>query len=631
MKLKEINTSQFKSIEELYSFIDQNSFELKKNYELVDIWVRFRNQTILDNEKQKSQWEIDCFNFDIKSNILFSQVYSEGKNLSEIRKYPDLNEFNKLVVDYINNRISKTKSSILKSRYNHLLWKCPNGIKNTKYAIEAINNYIISIKKYCILFKENKNKYIPFQIGELFEVLIILSNEIKSDTTKLKKITQFILYEAEDLEFYVIQGILSDMLEYPKLFKPKDFSNTLTFFEKELEKNILSDNFIFLDEYLSIAIKIAKKIGEDHKKWHNEKGLVYLKFAEQITNKESYWIKQDYYAKAILEFKLAKNIENKKNTEKLYSDLKPLIKLDSFSIPFSKEVQEKLKRHNANLKKRALKLLTSDVDNIYRHISSGLFFPDYQTTLKTSKETKSYLNYITSISFDKNKNITKEKVKNNELKKVYDVYENHLHETVIPYLHFIIILGIKSGNLTYKNFINFLLKKTWLGKTYVQYDLGGNEQEINWIEQLSPSIIEFFLQVQAWCNSKYYKPSFILCTDSFTLKMEGIFRDFCSRSGIPTSSDKEKGMQEIYLNNVFDNEIIINYFDEDDRLFFNYLFSNDGGLNLRNNIAHCFYNTKDYHPDKMLLLIAVLLRLGKYDYKEIKDEIIPKSYPHLKE
>lgn len=49
--------------------------------------------------------------------------------------------------------------------------------------------------------------------------------------------------------------------------------------------------------------------------------------------------------------------------------------------------------------------------------------------------------------------------------------------------------------------------------------------------------------------------------------------------------------------------------------FFNYLFSNDGGLNLRNNIAHCFYTPRDYHPDKMLLLIAALLRLGKYDYK----------------
>ena len=184
-----------------------------------------------------------------------------------------------------------------------------------------------------------------------------------------------------------------------------------------------------------------------------------------------------------------------------------------------------------------------------------------------------------------------------------------------PYLHYIIILGIKSGSLTFENLISFLIKDTWIGKTHIRYDLGGGEQHINWIEQLSPSIIEFFLQVQAWCNSKYYKPSFILCIDSFTLKMEGIFRNFCERAGIPTSSAQEKGMQEIYINNVFDNEVIKNYFNEDDRLFFNYLFSNEGGLNIRNNIAHCFYSPNEYHLDKMLLLIAVLLRLGKYDVK----------------
>jgi hypothetical protein len=50
-------------------------------------------------------------------------------------------------------------------------------------------------------------------------------------------------------------------------------------------------------------------------------------------------------------------------------------------------------------------------------------------------------------------------------------------------------------------------------------------------------------------------------------------------------------------------------------LLFDYVFSNEGGLNLRNNIAHCFYSENEYHPDKMLLLLAVLLRLGKYNIK----------------
>ena len=623
MKFKETNISQFKSIEELYSFIDDNSFKLKRNYELSDIWVRYKNHCIIESDKQKSQWEIDCSNFDLKSNILFSQIYSEGKNISEINKYPDLSKFNKEVVEYIKVRITNTKSSLLKAKYNHLLWKCPTGIKHTKYALNTIENYIISIKECIFLYKENKNIDISFQIGQLFENLVSISDEIKFENTELKRLTKSLLFDVKDLEFYVRHNILTDMLKYPKIFKAIDFKNTLDLFENELRTETSIDDFLLSNEYLPTAIIIAKKIQEDYKKYHNQRGLSYLRIAEKILDNDRYWIKQSNYAKAISEFKFSKNTEKIKYTEKLYADLKPLIKLPTISIPFTKDIQKKLEKHNDNLKNKALQLLKLEPNYIYRFISNGLFFPDYSTTLEASKETNSYLNYLTSINFDKNKNITKANIENKELKKIYEVYQNQLQETILPYLHYIIILGIKSGVLTFNNFISFLSDKTWIGKTHLRYDLGGKEQKINWIEHISPSIVEFFLQVQGWCNSKYYVPSFILCTDSFTLKMEGIFRNFCERAGIPTSSDKQKGMQEIYLNNVFDNEIIINYFNENDRLFFNYLFSNDGGLNLRNNIAHCFYNTNDYHPDKMLLLIAALLRLGKYNHKKIKDNFIP--------
>jgi hypothetical protein len=128
--------------------------------------------------------------------------------------------------------------------------------------------------------------------------------------------------------------------------------------------------------------------------------------------------------------------------------------------------------------------------------------------------------------------------------------------------------------------------------------------------------VEFFKQVISWGESKYYIPSFILCVDSLTLKIEGLFRNFSDRINISTSIGKKKGMQETLLNNILENEVIIKYFNEDDRLFFEYVFSDKGGLNLRNNIAHSFFNEKDYQPDQMLLMIAVVLRLGKYDIKK---------------
>jgi hypothetical protein len=616
--LKEINIEQFKSMNELYSFIDENEFEIRTNWDLRDIWIRYKNLTKNEIEKEKSQWEIDYFSFNIQSDILFSQIYSETKNSKEINKYPDLNKFQKESIDYLIQRIETTKSTILLARYNHLLWKCPTGIKKTKYAINAIDNYIISVKEFYKLFKKKNDNEIPFQIANLFEVLLAISNEIKSERLKLKELTQFLLFKAENIDFYIREGILKDMLEYPKIFKSKDFRNSLTLFDKFLQKPNLIDNFMLANEQLSTAIKIANKTSSDNKKWHNEKGLAYLRLANEINNEDRFWVKQDYHSKAITEFKLASHIENRKKTELLYAQLKPQIKLPTISIPYSEEVQLLLRKQNENIQSFTNKLLKQNSIEIYRFLSIGSFFPSYENVKESSKDTNSFLDFVTAISFDKNKNITKEKVNNSELKKIFDTYKIQIETSVLPYLHFTIIKGIKSGCLTIENFIQFLENETWIGKTHIRYDLGGKEQHINWIKHLSPSITEFFLQVQAWGSSKYYTPSFILCIDSFTLKMEGVFRNFCERAGIPTSFDKKKGMQEAYINNVFDNETIIKYFNEDDRLFFNYLFSNDGGLNLRNNVAHCFYNTNEYHPDKMLLLIAVILRLGKYDYKKTK-------------
>ncbi|WP_109435645.1 DUF4209 domain-containing protein [Aquimarina sp. AU119] len=620
MKSEEIDIEQFKSINELYFFVEKNAFILKRDWYLTDLWVRFKNQTKDEIEKKKSQWEIDCFAFNLSGNLLFSQIYSDGKNANEIKRYPDLSEFQKEVIEYIKIRIETSDNPILKARYNHLLWKCPVGIKRGEYALEAIENYIESIKEYYRLFEIDEHQDIPNEIGRLFETLITISNEIKSDKTELKKLTTFLLFKTEKFEFHDKQSILNDMLEFPKIYKPIDFANSLQLFEKELSKKTINlDDFMLVNYYLPTAIKIANKTKTDTKKWQNEIGLAYLRLAENETKEDRFWIKQDYNYKAIHSFKLSGNDEYRKKSEKLYADLKPKIKLPTITIPFTQEIRDLTEDHQKELKKRSEMVLERGCVETYRFISRGLFFPTYENVIKVpSKNSNAFLDFATTISFDKNKNITKQKASNNEMKRIFESYKYHMEMTVLPYLHNLIIVGIKSGDLSFENFISFLVDKTWIGKTHIRYDLGGNEQLINWIQQLSPSITEFFMQVQAWGSSKYYTPSFILCIDSFTLKMEGIFRDFCERLSIPTSFNRDKGMQEAYIHNVFDNEIIIKYFNEDDRLFFNYLFSNEGGLNLRNNVAHCFYNSNEYHPDKMLLLIAALLRLGKYDQKKVK-------------
>jgi hypothetical protein len=51
--------------------------------------------------------------------------------------------------------------------------------------------------------------------------------------------------------------------------------------------------------------------------------------------------------------------------------------------------------------------------------------------------------------------------------------------------------------------------------------------------------------------------------------------------------------------------------------FFKFLFTS-AGLNLRNNIAHCFYKSYQYNSGIMFLLITALLKLGNYEIKKEK-------------
>src|SRR5690606_31097545 len=152
---------------------------------------------------------------------------------------------------------------------------------------------------------------------------------------------------------------------------------------------------------------------------------------------------------------------------------------------------------------------------------------------------------------------------------------------------------------------------TWFGKPYTRIDLGGEPVNINWIKMLAPAIVEYFIQTKSSLESKFYSPDYTLCIDSLVLKLEGLLRNFCEQLNLATNVTGRLGIQEANITQVLEIEGLKEYFDEDDDLLFKYLLLNEGGINLRNNVAHCFYNQDDYNRNKMHLLLAVLLRIGK--------------------
>jgi DNA-binding MarR family transcriptional regulator len=160
--------------------------------------------------------------------------------------------------------------------------------------------------------------------------------------------------------------------------------------------------------------------------------------------------------------------------------------------------------------------------------------------------------------------------------------------------------------------IKYLNEHTWLGAVRIKTDLGGLRKTVTWLPLIQPALIEFFLQLEASQASKLYTPSYILCIDSLATKFEGLLRDFCERAAVPTSELKTKGMQTKFINAILEHQLIREHFSEDDLLLFYYVLT-DKGQDIRNNVAHTFYEPANYTFEKMALLIFALFRIGQYE------------------
>lgn len=614
MKASELHISSATAIDEFYSSMDKYALSLLKEHEIVESWLRFKSLTKIDSEIQYAQWEVEVFLFSFRGSRLFSFSTSNGKEIGEVKEFPDLTELQVEAFDYIKQRAITADSNVLKARYNHTLWYSISK-KNKSYAENAIRYYIASIEDYYSLILNEGVKESTFELGRLYENLISLVNEVKFSVNELKELTDFLLIQENKLPFYTKHGILDDMLQHPKIFKANDFSNVLILFDKRLtSKEDEGGDFTLVNYHLPTAIKIAQKIKSDVPIWYNKIGDSYLRMASNEGNDERNWIKLDFFSKAIEAYRKAGNKEKKNEAEQLYFLLKPNVKLDEYKVDFDEDTIKKIKEFNDELKEKAKNLLKETPNIIYSIIANGSFFPKYQDVLRAFKSRgNSFLDAVTTVYFDGNKNISSPNQEDNEKYELLKAYGMRVNETLLPFLHYVLILGIKSGHLTARNFLEFLVQNTWIGKPVINYDLGGHPVQTNWARLIIPAIADFFMQVLSWGESKYYSPSFILCIDSLALKIEGLFRSFSERINISTSVGKKKGMQETLLNNILENEVILKYFNEDDRLLFEYVFSDKGGLNLRNNVAHSFYNENQYQPDEMLLLLAVVLRLGKYN------------------
>lgn len=609
----------FNSIDELYKFLETNVNNPKRQWDLTKDFKRFSDITTDELIKHKIGWECCIFDFYLENGTAKPVHSTTTEDGVTIWSYPCFENFNDDAYSYLKDRAKKVKNDFLIARYNQILWNSPTKHKHQQQAKNAVDAYLrILENKDCY----NGDRHSLNDCIEIFKNGFSLCLMVKYKVNEFKQLFHSYLFEKTKFQDHYKIYLLQFLLELAQI-KKDDFIDTKELLLKISKKfRIDKKDFFFLKTIFETGLKIAQKSNEDTKIWNKRIGDACCKMAESRMDDETKMIPLNLYKDAISYYKLAGAVKKIKDTEDKYFEVKRHLKLATVRFPLEDEHAEIMhKLIEAHVKD----LLTRSPNEIFVYLTHGTdIFPNIKVLNEIAKKEKdSFADIATMISFDINKNIStgKESKKGKIKAKVYETYSFHLNLFIVPLLHRLFYDGILQNKITFETLSLYFLNETWLGQETSDTDSGGNLIRYKWISLIAPSLHEYFSQAESTIKSNNPFSNFILSIDSLTLKFEGVLRDFARHSNVSTTIMGKKGvLREKYIEDLLADETIKKYFDENDLLFFNFLFVAKDGLNLRNNVAHSFYRFNNYSFPLFLLLICAFLRIGKYKLTFKKEE-----------
>lgn len=601
----------FNNIDEIYDYLESEALNLNERLELTRDFKRLMDTISDESTKEKIQWEILVFDFELISGRVKPIHSTTSEDGTTVWAYPSYIEFKENGFTYLENRAKTAKSDFLVARYNQILWNSPGKNKHQQYAKAAVDAYLRIIRGIDCIQEEKRQKR---DCLELLKNGFTISLQVKHKVEEFKSLVKVLLFGRSKFHPDLKIFLLKFMLEQPSL-KKSDFDGSLNLVSRiSASRKTKKPEYFFTKTIFETGLTIAQRLGTDTKIWNKRIGDSILRMAEHRMDDESRMIPLGFYKEAIPYFKAAGLNKKVKEVEQKYFELKNELKLSKIEVPLPEEDAQLLFDY---LKEKTENLLKHTPEEIFGYlISGGNIFPSMRALREMAKgQDYSFLDLVTTMRFDINKNVSKENDSKEEKEKIkiYENYHYYVNMSVLPFLNRVFIEGIKSSKITYDKLVKFILERTWLGQELIDSDSTQEITKYRWISLIAPSLHEYFLQTESAIKSNNSFTNYIMPIDSLTLKFEGVLRDFAKLINVSTTmTGKGNVLREKYIEELLLEEEIQKYFDENDLLLFNYLFVSKNGMNLRNNIAHSFLRFNNYSFQVMHLLICAFLRIGKY-------------------
>lgn len=467
-----------------------------------------------------------------------------------------------------------------------------------------------------------KNHYV-LHFYRILELSFVIAEKTKLED-EINNLVQYI-YDThqnwdvtKDGTLRVLLDLSCLMSDHFKTFKDKiDFNKVIEKNiegAKELEKTYLWGAIYAIDKNLVIE----QQLGLSKEKSLRHKAEIYEKMMCNDEGKDNSLVAVKFAEDALRIYQSLKDQNKIDELNQKYTELRGKIKLSEHKHEMPREYTDHI---SENIQKV---LSESDEKEILAHFIFTPWYSNSSEIQKIADNTSKYsiLSAMAATSIlDKFGNTvdtfnTEEEIQEHNFWQAYTF--NFQLGTQTMYQFF--IEAYKAGKLGYQSTIDYL-ETTWLNKPIIR-NYHSNRVEITPLDTLRPSLKRLFSELDLFFTDNTHPFDNITITDSLTLKIESILRNFCEKIGIPTFKTRQKGGDKLVMEKLIDDLLYDlkhsvenpTNFDEEDRLFIRYIMTEKSGLNLRNKVAHGLLDFNEYTFGNILLLFSVIMKLSKYEF-----------------
>lgn len=576
--------------------LDRQVFSVRKSFDNIDdenrgtirglSWQMAGTQHLADGSEIPIYWP-DVRNYKKEDFEFFEERYKACKNTYAKTEYG--------LMVYFGQKTDYSKRNEFKTQLCNELIK----LSNEYYTQTKAGNFsqLSNIQHTLILaFKIASCSKLEPQVKAIIDLMYDIQQNWDIESTNTSYIP--LRYSSFMSENY---GIFKDYVDFAKIISRNEYAIEL------VEK----DNLYSAADALIINDKIKQKVGQSIDDSLRQRAGVYERIAKQ---RERDMACIHFIELALNLYKQLKDEVKTEELEKLYSERRGSFPLSQVSTPLPKAYTDTV---NTFIEQTIES--NSEESLLHEFINSPWYETDDSIRSLSEAVEKGFIDSLPLAIIDERGNTIK--TYSPEDGKFWSTYSYYFGFGTMK-MYELFKAALKSGKLSYKSTITYL-ENSWLNDP-IERNYNGGKTTVTPLDTIKPGIKRIFDEFQKALEDEEYEYDFVTCIDSLTLKVEGILRFFCERSGIPTFASRKSNKTTVIMEKLFDDLIADikdtserpTGFIEDHRTLIKYVMSEKIGWNLRNEVAHSLMQIKDYSADKIVVLFCLIMKLSTYTFME---------------